>query len=152
MTLLDAKVFDEARARRKRRVVIGLLLLAVLVAMLLWRFRYWPEERAASKFFAALQKQDYEGAYGMYFADPDWKQHPQKHSTYPYSEFNRDWGPGGEWGLVKEFRIYGSSTCPGGDSGVVVDVIVNGRAEHAQVWVQKSDKTISVPPCDLLFR
>jgi len=34
----------------------------------------------------------------------------------------------------------------------VVDVIVNDRAEHAQLWVEKSDKTLSPPPCELLFR
>ena len=36
--------------------------------------------------------------------------------------------------------------------GVVVDVVVNDRTEHAQVWVEKSDKTLSYPPCELLFR
>jgi hypothetical protein len=35
----------------------------------------------------------------------------------------------------------------------VVDVIVNERrAKHAQVWVEKSDKTLSSPPCELLFQ
>jgi hypothetical protein len=33
-----------------------------------------------------------------------------------------------------------------------VDVIVNDRAEHAQVWVEKSDHTLSFPPCELIFR
>jgi hypothetical protein len=32
-----------------------------------------------------------------------------------------------------------------------VDVVVNDRAEHAQVWVEKSDKTLSFPPCELIF-
>ena len=38
-----------------------------------------------------------------------------------------------------------------GGSGVVVDVVVNDRAQHAQVWVEKSDKTLSFPPCELIF-
>jgi hypothetical protein len=29
---------------------------------------------------------------------------------------------------------------------------VNDRAKHAQLYVDKSDKTISTPPCDLEFR
>jgi hypothetical protein len=48
--------------------------------------------------------------------------------------------------------MFGESNCPGGGSGVVVDVIVNDRAQHAQLYVDKSDKTISTPPCDLEFR
>jgi len=30
--------------------------------------------------------------------------------------------------------------------------VVNDRAEHAQVWYEKSDKTLSFPPCELIFR
>ena len=84
--------------------------------------------------------------------DPTWQQHPQNHPKYPFNDFYRDWGPGGEWGLIKTQKVYGASTCPGGGSGVVVDVIVNERTEHAQVWVEKSDKTLSYPPCELIFR
>jgi hypothetical protein len=29
---------------------------------------------------------------------------------------------------------------------VIVDMIVNDRAEHARVWVEKSDKTMSFSP------
>jgi hypothetical protein len=29
---------------------------------------------------------------------------------------------------------------------------VNGRAEHAQLYVDKSDKSLSPPPCELQFR
>jgi len=105
----------------------------------------------ADNFFSALQKQDFDTAYGIYFADRDWKQHPQNHPQYPVNEFRQDWGPGGEWGIIKSYSIYGSSNCPGGGSGVVVDVIVNDRAQHAQLYVDKTDKTISTPPCDLEF-
>ena len=35
--------------------------------------------------------------------------------------FISDWGPGGEWGLIKTQKVYGASSCPGGGSGVVVD-------------------------------
>ena len=99
-----------------------------------------------------LQKQDYQTAYGIWMHDPQWAQHPGEHPKYPYNDFYRDWGPGGEWGIIKTKKVYGASTCPGGGSGVVVDVIVNDRTEHAQVWVEKSDHTLSYPPCELIFR
>jgi hypothetical protein len=152
MTLLDAKEYDGARERRRRKMVAGIIAVIVLLAAVIWVNRFWLQKRIAEHFFAALQKQDFETAYGIYFADPQWKQHIQKHPQYPFNEFWQDWGPGGEWGLIKTYEIYGESNCPGGGSGVVVDVVVNNRAQHAQVYVDKHDNTISTPPCELEFR
>ena len=63
-----------------------------------------------------------------------------------HNEFYRDWGPGGEWGLVKSHEIYGSATPKGGGSGVIVEAVVNERAEHARLWVQKDDKSLTFSP------
>jgi hypothetical protein len=84
--------------------------------------------------------------------DPQWKHHPDKYPRYPLNQFIQDWGAGGQWGIIKSYKVNGASTCSSGASGVVVDVIVNDRADHAQLWVEKSDKTLSPPPCELLFR
>lgn len=152
MTLLDAKEYDPDKDRKRSRKIISTIVILVLVFSAVWWFRYWPEERLVGSFFDALQKQDYKTAYAIWMHDPQWEQHPDQHAKYPFSDFYRDWGPGGEWGLIKTQKVYGASTCPGGGSGVVVDVVVNDRAEHAQVWVEKSDKTLSYPPCELLFQ
>jgi hypothetical protein len=151
MTLLDAQEYDSEKTRKRRKQIIAAILILVVVLALGWWFRFWPEERIAGHFFEALQKQDYKTAYGIWMHDPQWQQHPDAHPRYLFNEFYRDWGPGGEWGLIKTYKVYGASTCPGGGSGVVVDVIVNDRAEHAQVWVEKSDHTLSYPPCELIF-
>jgi hypothetical protein len=147
MTLLDAPIYDPAKARR-RTITIAVVIVAVIVlAALSWMYRNWPEEHAVDKFFAALQNKAYEDAYGLYFNDSGWRQHQQKYSQYTYADFYRDWGPGGEWGLVKSHRIYGSvNTKNFGGGGVVVEVIVNERSEHARMFVQKSDKTLTVYP------
>jgi hypothetical protein len=143
MTLLDAKEYDPVKEKR-RKIKIALTVVAVLLlAGLAWMYRNWPEEHAVDRFFAALQEHDYERAYGLYFRDPDWRQHPQRHSQYNYADFYRDWGPGGEWGLIKSHRIYGSAATK---DGVVVEVVVNERAERARMFVQKSDKTLTVYP------
>jgi hypothetical protein len=152
MTLLDAKEYHPERERRKKFRIISLVVLALVLALIGWMNRFWPEKRVADRFFSALEHQNFEKAYGFYYADPDWKQHPQNHSQYPFNEFMQDWGPGGPWGIIKSFKLYGESNCPGGGSGVVVDVIVNNRTEHAQLYIDKHDKTISTPPCDLEFR
>ncbi|MFY9910291.1 MAG: hypothetical protein WAK56_10630 [Candidatus Sulfotelmatobacter sp.] len=152
MTLLDAKEYHPEKERRKKFRIISLIVLALVLIFIGWLNRFWPEKHVANQFFSALQQQNFDKAYGFYYADPDWKQHPQNHSQYPFNEFMQDWGPGGPWGVIKSFQLYGASNCPGGGSGVVVDTIVNNRAEHAQLYVDKHDKTISSPPCDLEFR
>jgi hypothetical protein len=152
MTLLDAKEYHPEKERKRRTQIISAIVLVLLLVFSAWWNRFWPEKRIADRFFSSLQKQDFETAYGIYYHDPEWKQHRQNHAQYPFNEFWQDWGPGGQWGVVKSYRVYGSSNCPGGGSGVVVDLIVNDRAQHAQLYVDKTDKTISTPPCDLEFR
>ena len=146
MTLLDAKEYDPEQERRRKVRIISAIAFLLLAGFFLWWFRYWPEERVAQHFFAALQKQDYESAYGIWMRDPQWREHPDHYKKYPFHEFYTDWGPGGQWGVVKAYKIYAAGTPPGGGSGVIVDLIVNDRAEHARVWVEKSDKTMSFSP------
>ena len=155
MTLLDAQEYDSEKARKRRTRIILAVAIVLILAGLGWWFRYWPQERIAGHFFAALQRQDYNAAYGIWMHDPQWQQHPGQYPKYPFNEFYRDWGPGGEWGLIKTQKVYGASPCPaksGEGSGVVVAVIVNDRTEHAQIWVEKGDHTLSYPPCELIFR
>ena len=146
MTLMDAQQFDEARARRRKIKIATAIFVVLVLAWLIWTYRNYPEERVVDHFFAALQRQDYEGAYGIWMHDPQWKQHPEQHARYPYNEFYRDWGPGGEWGAINSHTIYAVGSPPGGGSGVIVDMTVNDRAQPARVWVQKSDKTMSFSP------
>jgi hypothetical protein len=147
MTLLDSQPYDFAKSRR-RKIKIAVTVAAVIVlAVLAWMYRNWPEERSVDKFFASLQRKDFETAYGIYFNDPGWREHQKKYAQYTYADFYRDWGPGGEWGLVKSHKIYGSANTKSlGGGGVVVEVIVNERSEHARMFVQKSDKTLTVYP------
>ena len=148
MTLMDAQQYDVARDRR-RRIWIAVIIIVVLAgAWVAYHLRDYPERHAVGKFFAALQGQNYEAAYGVWFHDPDWKQHSNKYSAYPFNDFHRDWGPGGEWGLVKSYAV-DCSLSPGGGSGVIVQVTVNDRAEHAYIWAQKSDKTLSFSPNEI---
>ena len=147
MTLLDAQPYDPAKARRRKIRIAATVAVVIVMATLAWMYRNWPEEHCVDKFFAALEHQHYEDAYGIYFNDPAWLQHRQKYSQYTYADFYRDWGPGGEWGLIKSYRIYGSANTKGfGGGGVVVEVVVNERSEHARMFVQKSDKTLTVYP------
>ena len=147
MTLLDAQPYDAARAHRRKIKITTAIVVVLVLAALAWVYRNWPEERVVDHFFSALQRQDFESAYAIYFNDPAWRDHQQKYSQYTYADFYRDWGPGGEWGLIRSHRVYGSANTKGfGGGGVIVEVIVNERAEHARMFVQRSDKTITVYP------
>jgi hypothetical protein len=101
MTLLDAQQYDEARARRRTQIIIASIIGALILAWVIYHLRNYPERHVAEKFFAALQKQNMEAAFGIWNQDPGWKQHQDKYSKYGYAEFDQDWGPSGEWGIIK---------------------------------------------------
>jgi len=148
MTLLDAQQYDATRDRRRRQRVIVAGIAVILVSWVAFHMRDYPQRAAVDKFFTYLQKQDFESAYGVWFNDAGWRQHQSKYSNYTYNDFYRDWGPGGEWGLVKSHGV-DCSLSPGGGSGVIVQVTVNGRSQHPYVWVQKSDRTLSFSPNEI---
>jgi len=146
MTLLDAQQYDDSRDRRRTKIIIISIIGALLLAWVIYHLRNYPERHAADKFFAALVKQDIEGAFGVWNNDPDWKQHADKYSKYGYAEFDQDWGPSGEWGIIKSH----STDCSySSGSGVIVQATINGRAKHAYVWVDKSDKTLHFSPDEI---
>jgi len=155
MTLFEAQPYDPVQARNRRIRIVSISALVLLVLILAWNFRHYPLERIVDTFFAALQQQDYEKAYGIWNHDPNWKQHPQKYPEYSFAEFMKDWGPGGQWGLIKSYHVDGSAVPKGGtgtkfdvgSSGIVVVVTVNERvADKAHIWVEKSDKTLGFSP------
>ena len=134
--------------------ILGIVVAVIVLGLIAWHFRYWSEEHHVDNFFAALEQQNFEKAYGIWMNDPDWKQHPQQYARYPFSEFMKDWGPGGEWGIIKSHSIDGTAVPQGGNagafvspSGVVVVVTVNERVgQKAHIWVEKESKTLSFSP------
>ncbi len=146
MTLLDAQQFDEAHARRRRNLIIIGVLAALLLAWILYHLRNYPQRRVAAKFFAALERGEMENAYGIWFNDPDWKQHPAKYSNYTFGDFTQDWGPASEWGRIKSFSIDCSYSSA---SGVIVQATINERSQRAHVWVDRSDKTLHFSPNEI---
>jgi hypothetical protein len=154
MTLFEAQPYDEARARRRRAIIIVAVAVVIVIAAVLWLNRFYPEEHVVNQFFEALQQQSFEKAYGVWMHDPDWKEHRDRYSRYSYNDFIKDWGPGGEWGIIKNHHV-DCTAVPSGysgspfatASGVVVVVTVNERvADKANLWVQKDDKTLGLSP------
>ena len=143
MSLLDPKPVDLARERRRKKIIIYSIIALLWIAVLTWYFWNWPQERKVARFMDAVVAQDLERAYGIWQNDPEWKQHPQRYENYPFSRFELDWGPSGEWGKITKYDIKGSKSHGG---GVIVVVNINDRAEDERLWVQKSDGTLTWSP------
>ncbi len=144
-TLFEAPPYDPRRERRRNLVIITLIVVVLIAAILGYLFRNLPYERIVDRFFTTLEQKDFEKAYGIWFNDPGWKQHPDRHAQYNFHEFYNDWGPGGEWGIIRTHKVVGAAA-PSGGSGVVVVVRVNDRAEEARIWVERKDKTLTFSP------
>jgi hypothetical protein len=146
MTLLDAQKYDPTPSRRRRNRIIAAIVVVVLLAFAAYHLRDYRERRHVARFFDALQHKNFEAAYGIWFHDPDWQKHPDKFKDYTYSDFYRDWGLGGEWGIINNYSI-DCSLSQG--NGVIVEATVNHRLEHATVWVDKNDHTLSFSPSEI---
>jgi hypothetical protein len=146
MTLLDAKQYDAMRDRRMRNWIFVAVIVILIVAWTAYHLRDYRERSHVAQFFSALQQKNFGAAYGIWFNDPDWQKHPNKFKDYSYSDFNRDWGLGGEWGIINNYSI-DCSLSQG--NGVIVQATVNHRLEPANVWVDKNDHTLSFSPTEI---
>jgi hypothetical protein len=154
MALLDAKEYDPRPAQRRRRVALILVVAALATFILWWLFRYYPEKRAINRFFEAIEHKDFETAYALYFADPDWKQHPQKYDQYPLAQFMLDWGPSSDYGVITSHKIDCSTEPPKkafrSPTGVIVVVTINNRSQSTSMWVEKKNKSITLSPQEVV--
>jgi hypothetical protein len=154
MTLFEAKPpdpRDEAKIRKRWRTAILAAVLLIVVAGILFHFRYWSEEQVVNKFFTLIEQKNYEAAYALWQADPDWKQHTSQYSQYPFGQFQLDWGPSGDYGEIKSHRVTDALSPRnknGPVSGVVVVFHVNDRVEPGCLWVEKKTKALSFSPLD----
>ncbi len=105
MTLMDAEKYDPERDRRRRRRIVVVIVLALLAAWVVYHYRDYRERNVASKFFAALQRQNYEEAYGVWFRDPGWKQHPSQYSQVHVQRLLSGLGAG--WRVGSDKVLFG---------------------------------------------
>jgi hypothetical protein len=149
-TLFNAQPYDEAKARRRRLWIAGAIVAIIAIAVVLWFNRYWPEERQVKQFFAQLQAQNYEGAYATWMNDQNWKQHPEAYKRYGFHAFYLDWGPGGEWGPIRSYKIVAAQKPRPDASGVVIGVRVNDRKKLCSVRVEFKDKSLGFSPDEMV--
>jgi len=138
------------KPHKSRVMMFTIAALALTLAVVLWfTFRYYPEKKAAARFFDALVAGDTNKAYEL------WK--PSE--TYRLSDFTADWGPGGYYGPVKSYKIMGAKAPKKSDS-IEVNVAISPfspmpdasdgeksrKTKVVPLWILPSDKSISFPP------
>jgi hypothetical protein len=113
MTLLDAKEYDPAKEREAKDTRI---ISAVVLVLVPCSFRCLVEPLPGRKnispirfFSAPAESKTSRPPTAFILPIRDWRQHPQNHAQYPLNEFKQDWGPGGEWGIIKSYQIYGAT-------------------------------------------
>jgi hypothetical protein len=154
MALMDAKEYDPRPAQKRRKIIATVVVAVLAIAVYLYLTRYNSEKKVIDKFFQAIEQKDYDAAYGIYYADPDWKQHPEKYTAYTINQFKLDWGPSSEYGTITSHQIDCALEPPKKDfvspSGVVIVVIINNLHETRSMWVEKKSKTITDAPMKVL--
>src|SRR5450432_576898 len=97
MSLLDPPVDKPQKSRAMGFTIVALAV--VLVVILYFAFRYYPEKRVVEHFFDALLAEDTSTAYQI------WK----PGASYEMKDFLADWGPNGYYGPVKSYKILKAS-------------------------------------------
>ena len=148
MGLLEPPVETSSKSRHLK--FVGGALVALAAVVLYFTFRFFPEQRAAQKFFDALAAGDTKTAYQL------WKPQP----SYRMQDFLADWGPYGYYGPVKSYKIMKVSSPSGPSNSVVVQVALSPfspmpdtndaeksrRTRIVTVWMNVNDRSFSFPP------
>jgi hypothetical protein len=134
---------------KSRALAFTIAALAVVAIVALWfTFRYYPEKKAAERFFDALVAGDTTRAYQL------WKPSP----SYAMKDFLADWGPQGYYGPVKSYNVI-RAKAPSSSNAVAVSVEISPfspmpdasdaeksrKTRVVEIWVLAADKSLSFP-------
>lgn len=152
MTLLNAPEFDAKKEASRRNLLIGSGVVILVLAIVAfagfalghgWFFLNLPAEHKVGNLLEALQAKDYSRAYGIFYNDANWQQHPDKYKDYPLQRFTEDFTTESDWkGPINSYHVDFSKR---DDTGVVVASTVNGKTPLT-LKVQRSDGTIAFFP------
>jgi hypothetical protein len=146
MTLLDAPSYNARRARLIRNSVIGALIAIVVIAAATWFLWDWPEQHRVNNFFSAIEAKDFNKAYGIWNNDSSWQQHPDQYKLYNMEQFQKDWGPASDYGVIRSHQIEITKTV---GNGVVMGVNINGGKTPIFLRVDHKTKQIGFSPIEL---
>jgi hypothetical protein len=146
MSLIDPPADKPDKSRAMAFTVAALAVVAIVA--LWYTFRYYPEKKAAERFFDALVAGDTAKAYQL------WKPSP----SYAMKDFLADWGPQGYYGPVKSYKVI-RAKAPSSSNAVAVSVEVSPfspmpdisdaeksrKTRVVEIWVLAADKSLTFP-------
>jgi hypothetical protein len=147
MTLMDAGVYDTTRDKKRRTLIIALLCVAWVIAITAFLTWNIPAEHRVNQLFAAIEKQDFEQAFGIWNNEPRWQQHAQQYAAggYSYGRFVSDWSTDSEYGTIKSHKILHATSRYGNSTLLAVEV--NGRkATLLTLAVEKHGHAMNFSP------
>ena len=133
MTLLDAEPPRPQTALRKYLPVV-IALVVVTGALLGYRLRNYPEERAVARFLTTLEGANFREAYRLWQPSP----------SYSFGDFMHDWGEQGDYGKLRQFDILQSKSK--GSDAVIVTVRINGVDPPLDLVVDRRTKGLAYSP------
>ena len=133
MTLLDAEPPKPQTALRKYLPVV-IALVVVTGALLGYRLRNYPEERAVARFLTTLEGANFREAYRLWQPSP----------SYSFGDFMRDWGEQGDYGKLRQFDILQSKSK--GSDAVIVTVRINGVDPPLDLVVDRRTEGLAYSP------
>jgi len=160
MTLLNAPEYDDSKEKRKLVLLVGSGILVALVVVIClggyllghgWFFSNLPAEHRVDAFFTSLEAKDYAKAYGFWYNDPEWQQHPQKYE-YTLKRFTEDWTTESPVkGPITSHHVDISKTDGSGrfGTGIIVAVRVNGDNKLFMYYIRKDGTLVWPAPHEL---
>jgi hypothetical protein len=162
MTLLDAPVYDELKARRRAMMlyIAGGVLAVLFVAWWLVASRPidWPwnwnahlfGRMTVNRFLTAVEQNDLKKAYGIWVHDPSWEQNAAKHAVYPYARFEEDFGSDSSENTYGAFHSHQIAAARMYGNVLLVAILVNGRKTGAlNLDYDPKAKTLNFSPPDV---
>jgi hypothetical protein len=131
--LFDAEVPKPKTGIRK---YWPLLVIVIVVGGVIGYFAFHnlPEKRAVADFLTQLEQGNYKEAYRLWQPAPD----------YTYDDFLHDWGPKGDYGKVREFKIVAAESK--GSELVIVVVTINNQTPALALLVDRKTKGLAYSP------
>jgi hypothetical protein len=140
---------EEPQSKLRRYIMTGAVFVLLVALAVWWILRFHTEKQIVRQFLNTVIAGDMRKAYEM------WK----PSSSYSYQDFLEDWGPNGEFGPVRTYRIE-SAQRPDGGSGVVIVVEVSkydpfpepkdtGKSRHnkeVRIWIESKDLSMGFAP------
>jgi hypothetical protein len=138
MSYLDTYGAKDARREKiVKRIVVGVLALAVVSLVLYFQFRNYREEQQVKRFLDFLRSRDYKAAYALWGCT-DATPCPQ----YGFDKFLEDWGPASPLKDPAQARIADFRGC---DTGVIGFIEAPGQ-DTIQLWVERRSGEIAFAP------